>query len=81
MPSAASAVSWAVIVNNIAAVEILMDCGFMRAGLLVLIGAVCRTFVGWMVLSIVGLQDRSWGLDGVGILAETANLVSRVLQQ
>jgi hypothetical protein len=32
LPSAASAVSWAVIVNNIAAVEILIDCGFECCG-------------------------------------------------
>jgi len=77
LPSAASAVSWAVIVNNIAAVEILMDCGFMRAGLLVFVGAVCRALVGFAVLSIVGLQERSWGLDGVGVLVESAGLAMR----
>ncbi|KAF2433592.1 Arv1-like protein [Tothia fuscella] len=81
LPSAASAVSWAVIVNNVAAVEILMDCGFMRAGFLVLVGAVCRTIVGWLVLSVVGLQDRSWGLDGVGILAESAEMGIKLVAQ
>lgn len=77
LPSAASAVSWAVIVNNIAATEILMDCGFLRAGLLVLIGAICRAFVGWAVLSVVGLQERSWGLDGVGVFIESAGVALR----
>jgi hypothetical protein len=66
-----------VIVNNVAAVEILMDCGFVRAAVLVLMGAVCRAVVGFGILSIVGLQERSWGLDGVGVLAESAGLVAR----
>ncbi|QDS69255.1 hypothetical protein FKW77_002043 [Venturia effusa] len=77
LPSAASAVSWAVILNNIAAIEILMDCGYLRAGLLVLIGAMCRAAVGWVVLSVVGLQERSWGLDGVGLLVESAQVAVR----
>lgn len=77
LPSAASAVSWAVIVNNIAAIEILMDCGFLRAGLLVFVGAVCRALVGWAVLSIVGLQERSWGLDGMAVFVESASLAMR----
>jgi hypothetical protein len=77
LPSAASAVSWAVIVNNIAAIEILMDCGFMRAGLLVFLGAICRALVGWAVLSVVGLQERSWGLDGVGVFVESARIAVR----
>jgi hypothetical protein len=81
LPSAASAVSWAVIVNNIAAVEILMDCGFTRAALLVLVGAAGRAIAGWMVLSVVGLQDRSWGLDGVGVMVESVTMVIRLITQ
>jgi hypothetical protein len=81
LPSAASAVSWAVIVNNIAAIEILMDCGFIRAGILVLIGAACRATVGWMVLSIVGLQERSWGLDGVGVFVESVTMAVKLITQ
>lgn len=65
------------IVNNIAAIEILMDCGFMRAGLLVFIGAICRALVGWAVLSVVGLQERSWGLDGVGVFVESTGVAVR----
>lgn len=75
LPSAASAVSWAVITNNVAAVEILMDCGFLRAAVLVLLGACCRAAVGYAVLSLVGLQDRAWGLDGVGVLLETVQVL------
>lgn len=48
LPSSASAVSWAVIVNNIAALEILLECGVFRAGILAAVGAVCRAVVGWV---------------------------------
>jgi hypothetical protein len=70
LPSAASAVSWAVIVNNVAALEILMDCGYGRALALVIVGAIARAAVGWCVLSVVGLQDRVWGDIGVGVFSE-----------
>ncbi|KAF1813204.1 Arv1-like protein, partial [Eremomyces bilateralis CBS 781.70] len=59
LPSSASAVSWAVIVNNVAALEILMDCGYVRAGMLVAIGAACRAAVSWVVLSAVGLGEKA----------------------
>ncbi|KAF2835974.1 ARV1-like protein [Patellaria atrata CBS 101060] len=55
LPSSASAVSWSVIVNNIAALEILMDCGYLRAAGLVVVGALCRGIVSWVVLRGVGL--------------------------
>jgi hypothetical protein len=55
LPSSATAVSWAVIVNNIAALEILMDCGYVRAGVLVSVGAGLRTLVGWGLLRMAGL--------------------------
>lgn len=48
LPSSASAVSWAVIINNIAALEILLDCGYVRAGILAAIGAIFRAGVGWV---------------------------------
>lgn len=48
LPSSASAVSWAVIINNIAALEILLDCGYIRAAILAAIGAVFRAGVGWV---------------------------------
>ncbi|KAH3915714.1 hypothetical protein HBH56_078580 [Parastagonospora nodorum] len=53
--SSATAVSWAVIVNNIAALEILMDCGYVRAGVLVGVGAAVRGVVSWGMLKAVGL--------------------------
>lgn len=55
LPSSATAVSWAVIVNNIAALEILMDCGYVRAGILVAVGAGMRTLVMWTILRAAGL--------------------------
>jgi hypothetical protein len=48
LPSSASAVSWAVIINNVAALEILLDCGYVRAALLAAVGAICRAGVGWV---------------------------------
>lgn len=63
LPSSASAVSWAVIVNNVAALEILMDCGYARSALLIAIGAGCRALTSWGLLSAVGMGDRlawSW---------------------
>ncbi|GME26257.1 arv1-like protein [Neofusicoccum parvum] len=64
LPSSASAVSWAVIVNNIAALEILMDCGYLRAGLLVGVGALVRAVVGEVVLASVGLRGRGASAAG-----------------
>ncbi|KAF2002280.1 Arv1-like protein, partial [Amniculicola lignicola CBS 123094] len=55
LQASATAVSWAVIVNNIAALEILMDCGYLRAGVLVGLGAGLRSFVANFVLRGVGL--------------------------
>ena len=70
LPSAASAVSWAVIVNNVAALEILMDCGYGRALALVVIGDIVRASMGWLVLRSVGLEDRVWGDLRVGMYSE-----------
>ncbi|KAF2271475.1 Arv1-like protein [Westerdykella ornata] len=55
LPSAATAVSWAVIVNNIAALEILMDCGYLRAAFLVAVGAGFRSLVALLMLKAAGL--------------------------
>jgi len=55
LPSSASAVSWAVIINNVAALEILLNCGYGSAMLLAGLGAVCRALVGWGILRAVGV--------------------------
>lgn len=60
LPSSASAVSWAVIVNNIAALEILLDCGYVRAMVLAAVGAAGRWAVGWWLLRCVGLANEGW---------------------
>lgn len=67
LPSSASAVSWAVIVNNIAALEILMDCGYVRAGFLVAVGASVRAVVAGMVLKAVGLAGSGGWREELGL--------------
>ncbi|KAF2789037.1 Arv1-domain-containing protein [Melanomma pulvis-pyrius CBS 109.77] len=73
LPSSATAVSWAVIVNNVAALEILMDCGYLRAGVLVGIGAGLRSVVANFVLRGAGL-GTGWG-DGTAGLGDVDGLV------
>jgi hypothetical protein len=57
LPSSASAVSWAVIINNVAALEILLDCGYVRAAALAAVGAVFRAGIGWVSSFHVVLPD------------------------
>jgi hypothetical protein len=67
LPSSASAVSWAVIINNVAALEILLECGVIRAAVLAAVGAVCRAGVGWV--SFVMFQSgKSYLTISQGIL-------------
>ena len=56
LPSSASAVSWAVTVNNIAALEILLHCGYIKAAGVVGVGAAMRASVEWISLWAVGLE-------------------------
>ncbi|KAH6611995.1 Arv1-like family-domain-containing protein [Boeremia exigua] len=69
LPSSATAVSWAVIVNNVAALEILMDCGYVRAGLLVGVGAGLRWVVAGSVVRQAGLgvgwEDEGGEIEGI----------------
>ncbi|KAH7120940.1 Arv1-like family-domain-containing protein [Dendryphion nanum] len=77
LPSSATAVSWAVIVNNIAALEILMDCGYVRAAILVGVGAGLRSAVATVVLKGAGLGT---GLGtGLGALEGMVDVVSKLL--
>ncbi|GAB7364826.1 hypothetical protein MBLNU230_g5620t1 [Neophaeotheca triangularis] len=71
LPSSASAVSWAVIINNVAALEILLDCGYVRAAGLCTVGAVCRAAVGWGILRAVGVGG---GVAAAGVV-ETGDLI------
>lgn len=59
LPSSASAVSWAVIINNVAALEILLECGVIRAAILAAVGAVCRAGIGWVSFKTSRLGDLS----------------------
>lgn len=72
LPSSASAVSWAVIVNNVAALEILLDCGYIMAAALAGVGALARALLGWGLLRAVGVAPVS---AAVGII-ETGDLIS-----
>lgn len=56
LPSAARAVSWAVVANNVAALEIVLDCGWARAIAVTLVGCALRAVVGWAVLRSAGLD-------------------------
>ncbi|KAK4552355.1 hypothetical protein LTR86_010526 [Recurvomyces mirabilis] len=71
LPSSASAVSWAVIINNVAALEILLDCGYVKAAGLCAVGAVCRAGVGWCCLKGVGIGG---GVAAAGVV-ETGDLI------
>lgn len=57
--------SWAVIVNNVAALEILMGCGYVRAAVLVGVGAGLRGAVARFVLRGVGLGTGLGALEGL----------------
>lgn len=59
--------------NNVAALEILMDCGYLRAGVLVGIGAGLRSVVANFVLRGAGL-GTGWG-DGTAGLGDVDGLV------
>ena len=59
VPAAAKSVGWAVVVNNVEALEILLDCGYPLAALLAGTGALVRVGAGWEVLRAVGLKEGS----------------------
>jgi lipid intermediate transporter len=59
MSNASNYTGWVVLLNNIEALLILLDCGYMVATSLALAGLVCRwTVEGW-ALSLVGLRNSS----------------------
>lgn len=75
VPAAARSVGWAVVVNNIEALNILLDCGYVMAGFLAASGALLRCATGWAILRAVGLDGDpgdttirdlgTWGLSMV----------------
>ncbi|KAI0478957.1 Arv1-like family protein [Xylariaceae sp. FL0804] len=60
VPAAARSLGWAVVANNVEALEILLDCGYAAAVALAAAGALARWLVGRAVLAAVGL-DRAGG--------------------
>nr|OQO19774.1 hypothetical protein B0A51_13457 [Rachicladosporium sp. CCFEE 5018] len=71
LPSSASAVSWAVIINNVAALEIVLGSGYLRAMGLCAVGAICRAGVGWGILRMVGVGG---GIAAAGVV-ETGDVI------
>lgn len=64
VPAAAKSVGWAVVVNNIEALRILLGVGYVKAALLAGVGALVRTVVGGGILWWTGVES-GWG-EGVG---------------
>lgn len=62
VPAAARSLGWAVVVNNIEALKILLDCGTGMAALLAMAGALSRWAIGRAVLWAAGLG----AVDGAG---------------
>ncbi|KAI0187354.1 Arv1-like family-domain-containing protein [Xylaria flabelliformis] len=56
VPAAARSLGWAVVANNVEALEILLDCGYGVAVVLAAAGAISRWLVGRAVLWCVGLH-------------------------
>ena len=63
VPAAAKSVGWAVVVNNVEALRILLGVGYFWAAALALVGAVVRAGVGGGVLWWVGVGGGG-GLEG-----------------
>lgn len=64
VPAAAKSVGWAVVVNNIEAMRILLDVGYVKASLLAGVGAMVRSLVGGGFLWWTGVES-GWE-EGIG---------------
>lgn len=69
VPAAARSLGWAVVLNNVEALKILLDCGYPVALVLAAAGAVARWIVGRAILWVVGLE----GVDSVSESAVAAD--------
>ncbi|MCJ1232305.1 sterol homeostasis protein [Varicellaria rhodocarpa] len=58
-------VEWAVAVQNLEALRILLGCSYFVAGVLVGAGALARLVVGKIIFEVVGLRDVGGGLSGL----------------
>jgi lipid intermediate transporter len=75
---ARSYVGWAVLLNNIEALLILLDCGYVTAAGLALAGATARWTVEGAVLAIAGLEGEGGPVgDIAGIIGRAANMLPR----
>ena len=63
VPAAARAVGWAVVINNIEALKVLLECSLMVATNLAFAGAFVRAFTGYILLHLIG-----WAL-GINLAA------------
>ena len=60
-------VTYAVALQNLEAIRVLLGCGYLRAGFLVLAGAMAEAWVERTVLGAVGLEgavvvENGWGM-------------------
>ncbi|CAG1968970.1 unnamed protein product [Fusarium graminearum] len=62
VPASARSLGWAVVANNVEALRILLDCGYITACFLAIAGAASRWIVGRGVLLAAGLAD----VDSIG---------------
>ena len=70
VPAAARSLGWAVVANNVEALEILLDCGYGAAALLAAAGGLARWAVGRAVLWAAGLEGVDAGAGAGGSVAE-----------
>ncbi|KAI1503821.1 Arv1-like family-domain-containing protein [Biscogniauxia marginata] len=63
VPAAARSLGWAVVANNVEALEILLDCGYPVAVTLAAAGATARWATARAVLGLVGLDRVDVGVD------------------
>jgi len=64
IPAAARSVGWAVVVNNVEALRILLDTDYVRAAALAGAGAVIRAIASRGILLAVGLVTWEGGVEG-----------------
>ena len=76
LPSSARAVSWAVLINNIAALEILTDCGYLKAAILTILGSSARMILGYLILGLNRSTNDGYG----GLRTFNMSMSSFILQ-
>ncbi|KAF3924756.1 hypothetical protein AA313_de0209975 [Arthrobotrys entomopaga] len=64
VPAAAKSVGWAVVVNNVEAMRILLDAPYHQAALLAFSGALVRSMTTNLILYWTGLPTSGWGFEG-----------------